>query len=342
MKIEKLKNGNVSARVYLGIKDGRRLYKRVTAETSKELRRLIHEEKLQFSLGSSSSHPDPVTVRQCYEVYLSENENVFSPSTLQGYRTCFRNSFQSLMDRNVFDITERDVQAEINGMASNLAFKTVLSRWSLFVCACASVRPEVKNWRPRLPQKEKPRLRVPSKEELETLIAYAEENSPEMVLPIMLGAFCGLRRGEIGALSYADIDFKKETVTISRSVVRVEGRNYVQKAPKSYAGFRSVPLSPRILKLIRERQKDGLELISVDIEQITDRFPHLLKNAGLPPFRFHDLRHYFASQLVLLGVPDIYAIRLTGHSTTTMLRNVYQHVFPEAEDLYRRKLLESL
>lgn len=340
MKTTKLKNGSVSARVYLGSRNGKEIVKRITASTPKELRKKIQEEKYLFTLEKKAETGKDLTLRQCFEQYIETHENIFSPSTIQGYKVIVRNSFQDLMDKNINDITEMDIQAEINSMASNLSFKTISSRYSLFVCSVAPYRREVKNWHPKMPPKKKAELYIPTKEDVEALISYAEKESPEMVLPIMLGAFCGLRRGEIASLTFADIH--DGAVHISKAIVNTGGRVYQEKAPKSYAGFRSVPLSPRVEQFIEERKKSSEKLISVDLEAITDRFSHIVKNAGVHPMRFHDLRHFFASQLVLLGIPDIYAIKLTGHSTTNMLRNVYQHTFKEAEDLFRQKLVQSL
>ena len=340
MKTTKLKNGSVSARVYLGSRNGKEIVKRITASTPKELRKKIQEEKYLFTLNKQTETGKDLTLRQCFEQYIETHENIFSPSTIQGYKVIVRNSFQDLMDKPINDITEMDIQADINSMASNLSFKTISSRYSLFVCSVSPYRREVKSWHPKMPPKKKAELYIPTKEDVEALISYAEEQSPEMVLPIMLGAFCGLRRGEIASLTFADVH--DGAVHISKAIVNTGGRVYQEKAPKSYAGFRSVPLSPRVEQFIEERKKSSEKLISVDLEAITDRFSHIVKNAGVHPMRFHDLRHFFASQLVLLGIPDIYAIKLTGHSTTNMLRNVYQHTFKEAEDLFRKKLVQSL
>lgn len=340
MKTTKLKNGSVSARVYLGSRNGKEIVKRITASTPKELRKKIQEEKYLFTLNKQTETGKDLTLRQCFEQYIETHENIFSPSTIQGYKVIVRNSFQDLMNKPISDITEMDIQAEINSMASNLSPKTISSRYSLFVCAVSEYRPEVKNWHPKMPPKKKVELYIPTKEDIEALISYAEKESPDMVLPIMFGAFCGLRRGEIASLTFADIH--DGAVHISKAIVNSGGRVYLEKAPKSYAGFRSVPLSPRVEQFIEERKKSSEKLISVDLEAITDRFSHIVKNAGVHPMRFHDLRHFFASQLVLLGIPDIYAIKLTGHSTTSMLRNVYQHTFKEAEDLFRQKLVQSL
>lgn len=340
MKIYKLKNGSVSARVYLGKRDGKEIMKRITADSSKALRKKIQEEKYFFNLNRRSSEGSDLTLHDALISYIERNRNIFSPSTIQGYLVTIRNSFLDLQKKKISEITEADIQSEINSMASNLSFKTITLRTSLILHVIKENQSKPIYFNLHYPPKTKPQLYIPTKEDIEDLIAYAEQHSPEMVLPIMFGAFCGLRRGEIACLTFSDI--QDGSVVISKSMVNVGGRQYAEKVPKSYAGFRSVPLSDRMLSIIAQKQKASEKLISVSLECITDKFPHIVKNAGVHPMRFHDLRHYFASQLILLGIPDIYAIKLTGHSTTNMLRNVYQHTFKEAEDLYRKKLLESI
>lgn len=340
MKTEKLKNGSVSARAYIGTKDGKSIVKRFTAETPKELKKKIQEAKYLFSLNQKATKGADIKLKEALLSYISRNENIFSPSTLQGYRVTIRNSFKDIQQKRISEISEQDIQSEINRMASKLSFKTITSRASLILLVIKENRAEAKNWHFHFPPKKKTELYIPSKEDIESLIHYAEEHSPDMVLPIMFGAFCGLRRGEIASLTFSDI--RDGSVHVTKAMVNSGGRVYEQKTPKSYAGYRSVPLSPRMIQVIEERRKSSEKLVSVPLECISDRFPHIVKNAGVHPMRFHDLRHYFASQLVLLGVPDIYAIKLTGHSTTNMLRNVYQHTYREAEDLFRKKLVQSL
>ncbi len=62
---------------------------------------------------------------------------------------------------------------------------------------------------------------------------------------------------------------------------------------------------------------------------ITSRFNHILINAGVPHFRFHDLRHYCASIMHALGVPDAYIMERGGWGNDSTLKNVYRHALEE-------------
>ncbi len=61
-------------------------------------------------------------------------------------------------------------------------------------------------------------------------------------------------------------------------------------------------------------------------------FARMLKQLDMHPFRFHDLRHYYASILLAIGIPDKYAQYRMGHSSDNMLKNVYQHLFEAKKD----------
>ncbi len=65
--------------------------------------------------------------------------------------------------------------------------------------------------------------------------------------------------------------------------------------------------------------------------QITKSFPRLLKGAGLPHFRFHDLRHYSASIQHAIGIPDAYIMQRGGWGNDGVLKQVYRHAMISQE-----------
>jgi len=70
---------------------------------------------------------------------------------------------------------------------------------------------------------------------------------------------------------------------------------------------------------------------------ITSRFEHILKKAGVPHFRFHDCRHYCASILHALGVPDAYVMERGGWASDTTLKNVYRHALEDQKGKMNQK-----
>ena len=98
-----------------------------------------------------------------------------------------------------------------------------------------------------------------------------------------------------------------------------------EKPPKSLKGNRWIPMSNRIEELIKDKIGNDEFIIDFTEPQILQRFDHILKRAGLPHMRFHDLRHYFASVCLKLNMPERYAMDLMGHATPGMLKK-YQHI----------------
>lgn len=71
---------------------------------------------------------------------------------------------------------------------------------------------------------------------------------------------------------------------------------------------------------------------------VTNRFQRVIKNAGLPHMRFHDLRHLNASVMVALGVPDLYAMERGGWKTKSTLNRVYQHTLSAERQAVDQKI----
>lgn len=157
------------------------------------------------------------------------------------------------------------------------------------------------------------RTRYLSKEEIKQLIPHCTDVIGKAVL---IGLNCGLRRGEILNLKWTDIDFHERNIYILQS-----------KSGKK----RIIPINDFLLDVLISIPKNpyGPYVICHDDGKrfcdIRKAFKRILKKAGIEGFRFHDLRHSFASQLVMNGV-DLTTVReLLGHADTrTTLR--YSHL----------------
>ena len=108
------------------------------------------------------------------------------------------------------------------------------------------------------------------------------------------------------------IDFHKKTITISNAKVLDENKNWIIKNPKSFSGNRTILLSEFLCQTLQDTKKiqkyaKNDFVLSVKPNTITNTFPKLLKKANLPSFRFHDLRHFHASMMLALNIPDKYA-----------------------------------
>ena len=174
----------------------------------------------------------------------------------------------------------------------------------------------------------------------------------KLELPVLLGAFYGLRRREIVGLKWSAIDFEQNTITISHTVTscNLDGKCVIvaKDTTKTKSSRRTLPLVPYFhekllaVKAQQERNqklcgrsynREFLEYICVDDigdrfkpNYITSQFPKLLERNGFRKIRFHDLRHSCASLLLASGVPMKHIQEWLGHSDFSTTANIYAHL----------------
>lgn len=174
----------------------------------------------------------------------------------------------------------------------------------------------------------------------------------KLELPVLLGAFYGLRRSEIVGLKWSAIDFEQNTITISHTVTscNLDGKCVIvaKDTTKTKSSRRTLPLVPYFhekLLAVKAQQKrnqklcgrsynrEFLEYICVDDigdrfkpNYITSQFPKLLERNGFRKIRFHDLRHSCASLLLASGVPMKHIQEWLGHSDFSTTANIYAHL----------------
>ena len=156
------------------------------------------------------------------------------------------------------------------------------------------------------------------------MTAYTADESPDHLKPmVILTMNTGLRRGELFNLRWSNVDLDHKNLTVAGSY---------SKTGKT----RHIPLNDEALKVLQQwrtqtGQKIGLVFMGKSGGRLTDikkSWRAVLQDAGIENFRWHDLRHHFASRLVMESV-DLNTVReLLGHSTITMTLR-YAHLAPE-------------
>lgn len=205
--------------------------------------------------------------------------------------------------------------------AHNLSAKTIKNISGLVSAAIGLYREDF-HYKVTLPEKERYDYYLPTQNDISVLLAHTE--GKELHTAILLAACLGLRRGEICALEWRDFDWKQKTVRINKAVVLTEEDTWKTKNPKSYAGNRVLSLSDGLIRELEKIKSTG-KVIAATPTQISHRFQRAMWATGLEHFRFHDLRHFNASLMMSEGIPDKYAVERMGHSTTAILKSVYQH-----------------
>lgn len=174
----------------------------------------------------------------------------------------------------------------------------------------------------------------------------------KLELGVILGAFYGLRRGEVVGLKWSAIDFEANTITIEHTVTTAyfEGKSVIieDDTTKSKSSFRTLPLVPQFrakLLELRDEQEGYRKLCGkmYDREQgqyiyvnpmgkrirpdyLTTEFPKFMEEHGFRRMRYHDLRHSCASLLLANGVSLKQIQEWLGHSDFAITANTYAHL----------------
>lgn len=261
-----------------------------------------------------------LTVGEAIDRYIESKDAVLSPSTIRGYKSLRGGALSELCDTRLCALTQEAIQRFINKVAKDHAPKTVKNAHGLLSAALSLYRPEMV-LRTTLPQKEKKEIQIPTMEEVQFLSEKVKGTRFE--LPFLLAAWMGLRTSEIRGLTWDCVE--GDTLHIKQALVSAPDNKQVLKSTKTYSGNRKIRIPPYILELINQQPRRGAYIVTYKRNSLYSRLDRLCKQYGLPHYRFHDLRHVQASVMLLLNVPDKYAMERMGHASTNMLKNVYQH-----------------
>ncbi len=201
---------------------------------------------------------------------------------------------------------------------------------------------------PRVPLRE---LTPPTPDEVVRLFRLAQESDPELATFIVLAASSGARRGELVALRWRDLDFDRDTLSIERGVVLVDGK-LIEQGTKTHQG-RRVTLDAGTVATLKEHKTRveanaraaGARITPESFvfsqtvdgsipwrpDATTRDFRVLCKKAGVTGVRLHDLRHYVATRLLASGIDVRTVAGRLGHRNPATTLNVYAHFVPEAD-----------
>ena len=209
-----------------------------------------------------------------------------------------------------------------------------------------------------LPKLQKPQTNVYSITQIQNALAVADDLSSYLL--ILLGASVGLRRGEMAALQWKDIDLVKNTISIYQSRVHTT-LGIIEKAPKTQAGKRTITIGHDVANALRDAKsiydkavrsnpafKDlGYVLFKENGEpfhpdSLTQKWERFIAKHKLPSIRLHDLRHSNATAMIAAGINAKVVQHRLGHANVSITLNTYTHVLPEMDQEAADKLNNAL
>lgn len=325
MKIEKLPSGSYRIRkmyqgqTYSVVFDHKPTQKEAMQAISAELDRI----KTKY---------DRLTFLAAAEEYVDMKRNVLSPKTVKEYTEIPKRFPDWFNNLPLADITQIDINRIVNELAKSKAPKTVRNYHGLISAILGTFRPDMKIYT-KLPQKVKKEPYIPSQQEIKAILE--EINGTKYEAAIWLACY-GMRRSEICALTVEDID--GDVVHINKAMVQDENNNWVVKVNKTTESTRDIVIPMELADKIREQgfvYKGHPNHISRNLEKVEDRLE-------LPHFSLHKLRHYFASEMSALGVPEEDILKLGGWQSDHVMKSVYRHSMMDREEQAKREAAEKL
>ena len=315
-KAKKLPSGSWRVQVFshYEYKDGKKIRK-YESFTSKKGKRDAERMAAEWLFMREKRAAD-TSMYAAAENYINSKSGVLTPNTIRGYKSYLKIWISKIGDMSVRAVDDVALQIWVSELAAARKPKTV--REIVSFLSSAYEMAAGKRLKLTIPAPCRPDLYTPTDEDLRILLDHVA--GKELEIAILLSAFCSLRRGEICALTRADFAFG--CVHVSKSMSRSLIGDWIIKAPKTPESDRYVPVPPRIMDLIS--QKEG-RIISCHPDALTNRFKRAIKYSHVPhPFRFHDLRHYYASTAHYLGVPDSYIMANGGWASDNVMKRVYR------------------
>lgn len=264
---------------------------------------------------------ETMTLEQALEGYIAAKSNVLSPTTYREYKRVQKLAFDSIKGTQLYALDTVKVQSWINEYTKGHAPKTVRNAYGLLTAAVSFYYPQFKV-RPQLPMRKKPELYTPSDNDIKKLLDAIK--GTDLEIAVYLGAFCAMRLGEICALDSSDIT--GNSITINKSLALCDDGTYKIKSPKTPSSYRTVQAPEFVIQRL-----SGIEgrIIVQRPYNVTKALKRALKANDLPEFRFHDLRHYAASILHAIGIPDQYIMHYGGWKTDHVMKSVYRNAIDE-------------
>ena len=309
--------------------DGKRYS--VTDESKTVCKEKADKRYREILYGIEQEKKTPLTVGKAIDQYIDSKQKTLSPSTILGYKRIRKNLFKDLMDIRLDELTQEDIQYAVKSdFSRGVSPKTIRNAHGLLSAVLKVYRPRM-TLITALPQKEPQEMRIFTEEEMKKVWDGAAGTKYE--IPILLASMLGLRLSEIKGLRFSDIS--DDRIHVQRAIVTGEEGEILKKT-KTVSGDRFIKVPETLLTKINALSKKNDEdyICPMTGAAIYKGFQRICEKVGVKPCRFHDLRHFTASEIHSLGVPDKYAMARMGHKTDYMLKNVYQHIMRDKEDSF--------
>lgn len=203
-----------------------------------------------------------------------------------------------------------------------------------------------------IPKRTEKKIEVFNHKEQQLLESYCLSKKSNYI-GIIICLYTGIRIGELLSLTWDDINFEKNLLSINKNVstIKVDGKyiNYID-SPKTKSSIRIVPIPKNIITLLKsiKKLKKSNYIIStnknsmVSIRSYQKSYSNILKKLKIKHKNFHSLRHTFATRALELGIDVKSLSEILGHKNASITLNRYSHSFLNYKIEMINKLSKSL
>lgn len=312
----------------------------VSAATKKECIDRARLIKAEHKAGvrvakKEKDRPKPPTLSEAIDNYIEKKDGILSPSTICGYRVIQRRRLKSVMEKPVSDVSDGEWAKALNEEAKVFSAKTVKNTWGLIQVV---LREEA--------GREPPKVKMPQvvpfdkkflePDQIPVFVKAAKGSKVE--IPALL-ALSSLRKSEILALRWENVDLDRRIIKVRGAAVMDENSRLVQKKEnKNATSNRNVPIMIDELyeALSAVEEKSGL-LVTCHPNTIYRQVNQVCEKNGLPKVGVHGLRHSFASLAYHLGVPERITMEIGGWADNQTMHKIYIHIARQDVSRYADK-----
>ena len=182
------------------------------------------------------------------------------------------------------------------------------------------------------------KMNILSKEEQNKIVKYILNNINNKNVGILLSLILGIRIGELCALKWGDFDLNNEIISINKTIQRIYIKDIDKKetkiiisSPKTLSSNREIPITKDIIYILNKIKTNNNDyFLSGNNKYIEPRsyrnyFNNLLKKLNIKHYKFHSLRHTFATNCISYGFDYKIVSELLGHSNINTTLNIYVH-----------------
>lgn len=339
-------DGRISVQVYLGTVDGRKKYKSVYGKTQKEADQKADE--IRRALQKGLDIMSTCNFADVAQKWLDSKRNSISRSQVVQYQSCLNHLNQYIGDKDIRKLSPNDLQEIIDRLARiNPNTRQPSSHRTLV--AIKSTALQVANYAisarltdfnfalsVSLPKDNTvPHRRALNETERKTILQVEHRGK----LPAMIMMYAGLRRGELLALTWDDIDLVRQTITINKSAEVINNQIRIKDGAKTKSSVRVVNIPSALSDYLTKQKKkaksdivcpaaDGSYMSLTSWRRMWKSYIHALQqvNPHMPDFTGHWLRHTYATILYQAGVDVLTAKELLGHSKIQTTLDIYTHL----------------